>query len=115
MSQDDRRVAINISGIPVAGIGGLGLVAMAVLVSVVMPAAWWTMVAGLSGGVVLAVILVVARRHIKPKGPSGTDPKILFRAVSPEGMAPTTRPEGSQISKSPNLQIIRPGSSALPS
>lgn len=84
MSYQDRRVEINISGIPVAGIGGLGLVAMAVVVAVNMPAAWWTMVAGLTGGVVLAVVLVMARRHIKSKGPSGTDPTILFR-VPPEG------------------------------
>jgi hypothetical protein len=84
MSQDDRRVEINISGVPVAGVGGLGLVAMAVLVSVVMPAARWAMLAGLAGGVALGVVLVVARRHIKSKGPSGTDPKILFRALPPD-------------------------------
>jgi hypothetical protein len=84
MSYQDRRVEINISGIPVAGIGGLGLVAMAIVVAVNMEAAWWTMVAGLTGGVVLAVILVIARRHIKTKGPSGTDPTILFR-IPPDG------------------------------
>lgn len=84
MGQDNRRVEINISGIPVAGIGGLGLVAMAVLVSVMMPAARGTMLAGLAGGVVLAVLLVLARRHIKTKGPSGDDPAVLFRALPPE-------------------------------
>ena len=91
MSQDDRRVEINISGIPVAGIGGLGLVAMAVLVSVVMPAARWAMLAGLAGGVVLGVVLVIARRHLKSKGPSGTDPKILFRAL-PTDLPPDRAP-----------------------
>ena len=85
MSYQDRRVEINISGIPVAGIGGLGLVAMAVVVAFNMSAAWWTMVMGVTGGVVLAVVLVIARRHIKSKGPSGMDPKILFRAVPPDG------------------------------
>jgi hypothetical protein len=83
MTQPERGVQINMSGIPVAGVGGLGLVAMAVLVSVVMPAAWWTMVLGLGGGVVLAVALIVARRRRPAKGPSGTDPVILFRAETP--------------------------------
>jgi len=79
MSQDDRRVEINISGIPVAGVGGLGLVAMAVWVSVVMPELRGTLVAGLSGGALLAIVLVLVRRHLKTPGPSGDDPKILFR------------------------------------
>jgi hypothetical protein len=105
--QDDRSVQINISGIPVAGVGGLGLVAMAVLVSVMMPAARWTMIAGLIGGVVLGVVLVIARRHIKTNGPSGTDPRILFRAMPPEGTAPTGRPEDYPTSKFPNLQISK--------
>ena len=105
MNQDNRRVEINMSGIPVAGIGGLGLVAMAVLVSVVMPEARGTMLAGVAGGIVLAVILVIARRHIKTKGPSGTDPRILFRAVPPDDTEPTTRPEDYPISKFRNLQI----------
>ena len=79
-----RFDAINISKIRVGGIGGLGLVAMAVVVSAYLPAARWAMTAGLLGGVVLAIGLVLARRVIKSKGPSGTDPTILFRAVPPE-------------------------------
>ena len=83
--RDERPVSINISGIPVAGIGGLGLVAMAALVAIVMPAARWTIGAGLTGGAVLAVALVVARRYWKGSGPSGDDPAILFRSLPPEG------------------------------
>ena len=85
MSHDDRPVQINMSGIPVAGIGGLGLVAMAVLVSVMLPAARSTMLAGLAGGIVLAAALIVARRVWKARGPSGDDPKILFRDLPSEG------------------------------
>ncbi len=42
MTQPERDVQINISAIPVAGVGGLGLVAIAALVAVVLPAvgAW---------------------------------------------------------------------------
>lgn len=85
MESQSRFGAINISRIRVDGIGGLGLVAMAGVVSAFLPAAGWTMAAGMLGGVVLAIGLVVARRHLTPKGPSGTDPTILFRAVPPEG------------------------------
>jgi hypothetical protein len=92
MSYQDRRVEINISGIPVAGIGGLGLVAMAVVVAFNMSAAWWTMVMGVSGGLVLAVVLVLARRHIKVKGPSGTDPHILFQRIPPDGESNSGQP-----------------------
>ncbi len=85
MASDERSVEINMSGIPVAGVGGLGLVAMAAWVAIVMPEIRGTVVAGLSGGVVLAVVLVMARRHLKVRGPSGDDPKILFRDIPPEG------------------------------
>jgi hypothetical protein len=72
------------SGIPVAGVGGLGLVAMAAWIAIVMPEIRGTVVAGLAGGVVLAVVLVLARRYSKAHGPSGDDPKILFRDLPPE-------------------------------
>ena len=84
MNAPERPVQINISGIPVAGVGGLGLVAMAFLVSYVMPAAWWTMVAGVSGGIVLAAILVLMRHGLSTRGPSGSDPTILFRTAQPD-------------------------------
>ena len=85
--RDERPVAINMSGIPVAGIGGLGLVAMAVVVSIFLPAASWTMSAGVGGGIVLAVGLVAFRRRHKSTGPSGDDPKILFRDVPADAPA----------------------------
>lgn len=62
MGQDERPVAINISRIPVAGLGGLGLVAMAVVVSVFFPAIGWMMAAAVAGGVALAALIVFARR-----------------------------------------------------
>jgi hypothetical protein len=79
MTPDQRQVEINMSGIPVAGIGGLGLVAIAVLMTVVLPEAWWLLVMGVVGGVVLGALMVVVRRHYRTSGPSGDDPTILFR------------------------------------
>jgi hypothetical protein len=84
MAADKRRPEINMSGIPVAGVGGLGLVAMAVVVSIFLPAASWTMSAGLAGGVVLGVALIAFRRKWKGTGPSGDDPRILFRVPPSE-------------------------------
>jgi hypothetical protein len=85
MRQDERQVSINASAIPVAGIGGLGLVAMAVVVSVFFPAIGWMMAAALGSGIVLAVALVAFRRLHRSGAPSGDDPAILFRDVPCEG------------------------------
>lgn len=103
--QDPAR--INISGIPVAGVGGLGLVAIAVLITMVMPAAWWLMVAGLVGGVVIGAALVAARHGLSTRGPSGSDPTILFRSLPADrlrqsdgesGDAPASGERGTQTS-----------------
>ena len=79
MAREDRDVSINMSGIPVSGIGGLGLVAVAVLICYVLPAAWWLVAFGAVGGTLMGVALVAFRRHHVSAGPSGDDPKILFR------------------------------------
>ena len=85
MEPKSRFDAINMSKIRVDGVGGLGLVAMAGVVAVFMPAIGFPMAAGILGGVVLAIGIVVARRHLTPKGPSGQIRRLLFRAVPPEG------------------------------
>jgi hypothetical protein len=79
MAPGNRDVTINISGIPVAGVGGLGLVAVAALVAYFLPALRPAVVVGAAGGVLLAIAIVAFRRHHVPSGPSGDDPKILFR------------------------------------
>lgn len=98
MTPSDRRVEINISGIRVSGVGGLGMVAMVALVSIVMPAAWFTTLAGMAGGVVLAVALIAFRRHHVSSGPSGDDPTILFRAEPDRAApAPARPPDAAQL------------------
>ncbi len=84
MTQPERDVQINISGIPVAGVGGLGLVAMAVLVSVVLPAVGWLMLSGVVGGCLLGIVLVLARRHADQREPGGRAPSVLFVATAAE-------------------------------
>jgi hypothetical protein len=92
MTEQERDVEINISAIPVAGVGGLGLVAIAVLVAVVMPAAGWLMVTGVAGGGLLGIGLVLARRAADKREPGGRAPAVLFvespaerRELPPEG------------------------------
>jgi hypothetical protein len=63
MSQLDRDTQINISAVPVSGVGGLGLVAMAVLITIVTPELWGVMAIAAAGGVALGLILIVDSRH----------------------------------------------------
>jgi len=55
--------AINMSSIRVAGVGGLGLVAMAITVALNVPRIGWTMELGLLLGIAMAVALIVVRRR----------------------------------------------------
>ena len=91
MRPADYRPEINMSGIPVSGIGGLGLVAIAGVMAIVLPQAWALVVAGALGGTALAIVLIVFHRVHRAPGPSGDDPTILFRAQSPTQSA-TARP-----------------------
>ena len=84
MTQMERDVEINISRIPVAGVGGLGLLAMAVLVSALVPAAGWLMASGVAGGCLLGTVLVLARRRADNREPGGRAPSVLFLASPAE-------------------------------
>jgi hypothetical protein len=97
MTRNQRPVEINMSGIPVNGVGGLGLVAVAFLMTVVFPEAWWLVVIGALGGAVLGAVLVFARRHHVPSGPSGDDPTILFRP-EPTTLGATNHEHGTHVS-----------------
>jgi hypothetical protein len=57
-----RRRQINLTASPLPGIGGLGLVALGVLVALVRPHAWLIFLPAVLAGVVLGLILVI-RRH----------------------------------------------------
>ena len=91
MRRADQRPEINMSGIPVSGIGGLGLVAIAAVMTLVLPEAWALVVAGALGGTALAVALIVFHRVHRAPGPSGDDPTILFR-TEPRTQSATARP-----------------------
>jgi sugar phosphate permease len=81
MALREDAANINLSGISVSGVGGLGLVAMAALTAWVLPQAWWLVAFGAAGGCFLGIAIVAFRRHHTPARPSGDDPHILFRAT----------------------------------
>jgi hypothetical protein len=53
---------VNLTASPLGGVGGLGLVCLALLVTLVMPGVWWLLLASLVGGVGLGVALIALRR-----------------------------------------------------
>jgi hypothetical protein len=62
MSDQPRYPQINISSIPVAGVGGLGLMVMAVAIAVIFPLVRWVVIGGAAGGVVLGAAIIFLRR-----------------------------------------------------
>jgi hypothetical protein len=110
MTRPEPRAEINMSGIPVNGIGGLGLVAVSVLMTVVLPEAWWLLVLGVTGGIVLGGVMALARRRHVPSGPSGDDPTILFR---PEPVNRSGRSHAGVLRSDPDAPTRVPFSAPL--
>jgi len=61
--REEIRVPINLSASPLPGAGGLGLVALGVVVAIVRPGAWWFVVAAIAGGLVLGFVKVLRTRR----------------------------------------------------
>jgi hypothetical protein len=57
---------------PVHGIGGLGIVATVMLISLLEPALWWIVLTGVAGGVVFGAARVALRRRL----PLSPDPHL---------------------------------------
>lgn len=66
MTDRPRDVQINISSIPVAGIGGLGLMVMAVVIAATFPLVRWVVIGGAATGAVLALGIIFLRRRQRP-------------------------------------------------
>ena len=67
----DERPTLNMSAISVAGVGGLAMLAVVVIIAGALSAARWLLLGGISGGALLAVMLILRRgqRHIgSPRG-----------------------------------------------
>ena len=68
MSDRNKSSDINISKIPVDGIGGLGLVAGAAVVAIAFPALRWLAMAGLVGGAAIGLFLIGSRDRRARRG-----------------------------------------------
>jgi hypothetical protein len=65
-----ERRTINLTASPIYGIGGLGLVALAVMIAIASPQSLWIMLAIVLSGMVLGVLWAVVRRRRRPAGTS---------------------------------------------
>jgi len=94
---------INMANIRVAGVGGLGMVAMAITVSIFVPAIRFSMAVALLLGGVLAVALIAYRRRQGPLGSSTTPgahsmfPMETPPPAAPTGHADTSRRHGHEL------------------
>jgi hypothetical protein len=73
---------INLSASPTgSGVGGLGIVALATLVTIVNPQIWWAVVVALLGGVLLGAAMVWASaREVRSRSGHARPPVLLPRA-----------------------------------
>jgi hypothetical protein len=74
----DERPTLNMSAISVAGVGGLALLAVVAIVAGALSPARWLLLGGVGGGTVLAVLLILGRRHRQIGSPRGDLPTSLF-------------------------------------
>jgi membrane protein implicated in regulation of membrane protease activity len=94
MRDHDHVWRIDMSHIPVAGMGGLGLVAMALFTAFWLPAGRWMLLVGAAGGVLIAAALIGWRRFHRANRPDGDHPAILFQEspAAIEDARPADRP-----------------------
>ena len=101
---DHRHGNINSSAIPVAGVGGAGMIGAAIVLTIVFPQALWVIGGGLLLGCALAAGMILQRRSRNTSEPGGDSPAILFREDS-EAPATTGPPA---IGPAPKLVAARP-------
>jgi hypothetical protein len=56
-----KRKTVNLTGTGIEGIGGLTMVMLGVMMSMVVPAIWWFVVGGIGAGIALGALKVRAR------------------------------------------------------
>jgi hypothetical protein len=53
-----RFHSVNLTASPIQGVGGLGMVALSLLITLVIPAAWWLLLASMLAGVLLGIAMI---------------------------------------------------------
>ena len=102
---------INIASIRVAGIGGLGLVAMALAVALTIPRIGQTVALGAVLGAGLAVGLILWRRRLGPMPTSGRHPGANTTLSIDEAAGPANQDESG---KATSTKVRRVGLAATP-
>ena len=59
----DMPKQINLTASPLHGIGGLGLSALVLLVTIVQPHTWWMASTGVLGGIALGLVMIAISRR----------------------------------------------------
>ncbi len=97
MAADDRP-EINMSSIKVAGIGGLGLVAVVFGMAVEMPVVRVFAIVSAAGGIIGGLAFIAYRRWVRPDPPHGPT---LMVEMSPDTVRPTDPVEDTTFKLSP--------------
>jgi hypothetical protein len=58
-----RLEPINLTASPVAGTGGLSIAVLALLMTLVMPAAWWLLAIAVIAGIALGAVMIAAHQR----------------------------------------------------
>lgn len=98
--QDTSYDVINMSRIRVAGVGGLGMVLVALAMAWVFPRIGQSLLIGVAGGLVVSAFIILRRRRSGPLSSSNRGPdghSIL--AAGPDDDEPTPRPVDDRSSR----------------
>jgi O-antigen/teichoic acid export membrane protein len=80
---NSHHAAVNLSGSPIPHVGGLGLIVLGGLITVVRPQVWWAVLAALLAGVLLGIALVMIGRRRMRSRPEGSNSNMLFDHGNP--------------------------------
>ena len=79
-SEDAVLATMNLRGFRVRGVGGGGLLGIVMLITIVLPQAWFVVAAGIGGGVVIGIAMIFRRHARGLTGPDDSAPLSLFGA-----------------------------------
>lgn len=77
-----RFVHVNVTASPLNGISGMGIATLALLMTLVMPAAWWLLLGAMLAGVVLGVVLIACRSRPADEAPQDRSPHIFSESTA---------------------------------
>jgi hypothetical protein len=93
---DPERPEINMSSIKVSGVGGLGMVALIVVMAFALPAVRWFLFVALAGGII-GGLAVAWRRRAKPEPPHG--PTLMVDAPATRSAEADTAEKNDRLVK----------------